>query len=80
MRMNSNQQYAWAAENNASASCSMPADIYTANSLTAIITLMAALLLIPACDPLAVCVLIVIIFGIITLIVRGEIKPFSRTR
>ena len=78
--MNSNQQYAWAAENNASASCNMSADRFTANSLTAIIVLMAALLLIPVCDPLVVRVLIGIIFGIIILIVRGEIKPFSRTR
>ncbi|MBQ6519300.1 MAG: hypothetical protein IJI14_11310 [Anaerolineaceae bacterium] len=78
--MSSNQQCAWAAENNGSASCSMSADIYTANFLTAIMTLMAAVLLISVCDPLAVCVLIGIILGIIILVVRGEIKPFSRTR
>ena len=80
MRTNTNQQCAWTAENNGSASCNMSADFICANPLPAIILLMAAVLLIPVCDPLALCVPAVIIFGIITLIVRGKIEPESRTR
>lgn len=81
MRKSSNQQFAWAAENNASASCAMYADNCTSGYLAAIIPMMAVIFIIIAlCNYLALSIIISIILGVIILIVRGEIKPVSRTR
>ena len=75
----SNQQYSWEAENNA-ASCAMSADTPTTDFCAAIISLMAVIFIGSVCDPLVIDILISIIPGIIILMVRGKIKPVSRTR
>ena len=81
MRKSSNQQFSWSAENNAPAFCVMPADNCTSGYLAAIIPLMAVVFISGDCVHLALNVLIsMIITGVIILIVRGRIKPVSRTR
>lgn len=80
MRKSSNQHFAWTAENNASASCSMSADALTMDFPAAIISMMAVIFIIAVCNHLALNVIISIILGVIILIVRGKIKPVSRTR
>ena len=80
MRKGYNQQFAWSAENNVSAFCAMPADFCISNYLAAIIPLMAVVFIIALCNHLALSIIISIILGVIILIVRGKIKPVSRTR
>ena len=80
MRNSSSQQFAWAADNNASASCAMYADNCTSGYLAAIIPMMAVIFIIALCNYLALSIIISIILGVIILIVRGKIKPVSRTR
>ena len=46
----------------------------------AIISMMAVIFIIAVCNHLALNVIISIILGVIILIVRGKIKPVSRTR
>ena len=75
----SNQQYSQKAENNA-ASCAMSADTIFPDFCAAIISLMAVIFIGSVCNPLAIVILISIIFGIIILMVRGKTKPVSRTR
>ncbi len=80
MRNSSNQQFAWAADNNASASCAMYAENCTSGYLAAIIPMMAVIFIIALCNYLALSIIISIILGVIILMVRGKIKPVSRTR
>lgn len=80
MRNSSNQQFAWAADNNASASCAMYAENCTSGYLAAIIPMMAVIFIITLCNYLALSIIISIILGVIILMVRGKIKPVSRTR
>ncbi|MBQ6502752.1 MAG: hypothetical protein IJI57_02425 [Flexilinea sp.] len=80
MRKSSSQQFAWSAENNASAFNAMYADSFYANFSAAIIPLMAVVFIIGLCSYLALSIIISVILGVIILIVRGEIKPVSRTR
>ena len=80
MRKNSNQQFAWSAENNASACNAMYADTFIANFSAAIIPLMAVIFIIGVCNHLALNIIISIILGVLILIVRGKIGPVSRTR
>ena len=75
-----NQPFSYAAEMNASDSCSMCADTCKANFTTAIIPLMAVIFIGSVCSHITVNNLIGIITGIIILIVRGNLKPVSRTR
>ena len=79
MGKNSNQHYSWKAENNAPAFCAMSADT-SHEFYAAIIPLMAVIFISSVCDPLVTGILISIILGIIILMVRGKIKPVSRTR
>lgn len=81
MGMNSNQQYTWMiAENNSAANCAMSADAFYPAFFTAIIPLMAVLFIVTVCNHLAFNIIISIILGVIILMVRGRIKPMSRTR
>ena len=80
MGNNSNQQSARTAENNASAFCAMYADNLFPDYFAAIIPLMAVVFIISVCNHLAMNIIISIILGVIILIVRGKIKPLSRTR
>ena len=80
MGKNSSQQFAWAAENNGSAFCAMPADTHMTQFSAAIIALMAVIFIISVCNHLALDIFISIIIGVIILIVRGNLKPVSRTR
>lgn len=75
----SDQQYSQKAEMNA-ASCAMSADAPSTDFYAAIISLMAVIFISSVCDPLVTGILISIILGIIILMVRGKIKPVSRTR
>lgn len=79
MGKNSNQHYTWMAENNAPASCAMSADTLS-DFHAAIIPLMAVIFITTVCNPLAIGIIISIILGVIILMVRGKIKPVSRTR
>ncbi len=81
MEMNSDQQYTWMeAENNTAANCAMSADVLHPAFFTAIIPLMAVIFIVTVCNHLALNMIISIILGVIILMVRGEIKPLSRTR
>ena len=80
MRKSSNQQFAWSAENNASACNAVFADTFIANIPAAIIPLMAVIFIIAVCNHLALNIIISVILGGFILIVRGKIKPVSRTR
>ena len=76
-----NQPFSYAAEMNASDSRSMCADTCKANFTAAIIPLMAVIFIGSVCSHITVNNLIgIIITGIIILIVRGNLKPVSRTR
>ncbi len=79
MGMNSNQKYSWEAENN-QAFCSMSADTPVTHLIPAIILLMAVIFIMTVCNHLALDIIISIILGVIILMVRGKIKPVSRTR
>ena len=79
MGTNSNQHYSWKAENNAPAFCAMSADT-SHEFYAAIIPLMAVIFITAVCNPLAIGIIISIILGVIILMVRGKIKPVSRTR
>ena len=79
MGTNSNQHYSWKAENNAPAFCAMSADT-SHEFYTAIIPLMAVIFIAAVRNPLVIDGLISIILGVIILMVRGKIKPVSRTR
>ena len=80
MGKNSNQQYSRKAENFNPAFYAMFADIPIMNFLAAIIPLMAVIFIMTVCNHLAFDIIISIILGVIILIVRGKIKPVSRTR
>ena len=80
MQGNFNQPFSYAAEMNASDSRSMCADTCKANFTAAIIPLMAVIFIGSVCSHITVNYLIGIITGIIILIVRGNLKPVSRTR
>lgn len=75
----SNQHNTWMAENNAPAFCAMSADTCP-DFCAAIIPLMAVIFITTVCNPLAIGIIISIILGVIILMVRGKIKPVSRTR
>lgn len=79
MGKNSNQHYSWKAVNNAPAFCVMSADT-SLDLYAAIIPLMAVIFITTVCNPLAIGIIISIILGVTILIVRGKIKPVSRTR
>ncbi len=79
--MNSNQQFTWTmAESNSAANCAMSADALHPVFFTAIIPLMAVIFIVTVCNHLALNIIISIILGVIILMVRGGIKPLSRTR
>ena len=80
MGKNSNQQKSWKAENNTPAFCAMSADTPVAHLIPAIIPLMAVVFIMAVCNHLALNIIISIILGVIILMVRGKIKPVSRTR
>ena len=79
MGMNSNQKYSWEAENY-QAFCAMSADTSVTHLIPAIIPLMAVIFIMTVCNHLALDIIISIILGVIILMVRGKIKPVSRTR
>lgn len=78
--MNSDQQFRYAAEKNASANCNMFADRKFINTNAAIILLMAVVFYISITSLPSRGIILSVISGIIILIVRGKIKPVSRTR
>ena len=80
MGKNSNQQQSWKAENNTPAFCAMSADTSVTHLIPAIIPLMAVVFIMAVCNHLALNIIISIILGVIILMVRGKIKPVSRTR
>ena len=80
MGKNSNQHQSWEAENNTPAFCAMSADTSVMHLIPAIIPLMAVVFIMAVCNHLALNIIISIILGVIILMVRGKIKPVSRTR